>query len=222
MRKHLIQIVYAILAWFAPIMPFATFVALLVSVDFLGEAPTIKPVGMIILPILLIVYAVVYSGVIGLGIVNIVHSFRTFRKGEQEFCFDSMIIMKYGMIPFFLANLVSVLINHMIMIVAGHGITLIFIVVTIPVAVFITYLYMLPGAFWGLQTVRLCENNGLLKKPAEIAHGILQYIFVADIASTAYLSIKVCKRWKKLTFVGIIVSAVLVLALGVWIFLIFA
>lgn len=214
MRKHPLQLIYVALAWLVPLLPFVSLIALSYSAeyDYDVQEPMLTTAGMIIIPVMLMLFRVIYGGLAGLGIVNIIQSFKAYKRGEVEFCFDSMLVMKYGMIPFFILNYVSAVINHMIMLVAGHGITILIMPLTVLAAVFMTYLYLLTGAFWGLQTVRACKKNGLLSKRGAVFNGILQYIFVVDVASTVYLSVKVCKRGKKVSLAVLIACAVLDLA----------
>lgn len=138
-----------------------------------------------------------WVAVVSLGIANIVKSFQAFKRGDALECVNGMMIHKYGLIGFFVINFLLAILVGLLMIVGSRG-TIIFafpiVILMIIFAVFFTWLALVPGAFWGIQTVRITYGQGRLKKGEAVLHGILQFVFLADVCDAAYLSIK---KWGK-------------------------
>lgn len=113
--------------------------------------------------------------------------------GEIRFCINAMLILKYGLIPFFLLNCLFGLLVCLAFFVGTRGTILFAFPVTVPfllLAVFSVWATLLPGSFYGLQVVRLGIRQGKLAFPAAIFHLLLQFTFIADVFDAMYLSTK--------------------------------
>ena len=130
-----------------------------------------------------------------LGAANAICSFRMAQRGEIRFCINAMLILKYGLIPFFLLNCLFGLLVCLAFFVGTRGTILFAFPVTVPfllLAVFSVWATLLPGSFYGLQVVRLGFRQGKLACPAAIFHLLLQFTFIADVFDAMYLS---TKKW---------------------------
>ena len=112
----------------------------------------------------LLLAALYWAAVAALGIRCIVRSFRAFARQDSDACFKGMLTLKYGLIPFFLINFISI-------------------------TFLCTWLAMLPGAFYGVQTIRMACRMGRIGPKAALLHGILQFIFLLDVLDAVYLSL---------------------------------
>ncbi|MCI8454564.1 MAG: hypothetical protein HFE84_08110 [Lachnospiraceae bacterium] len=126
-----------------------------------------------------------------LGAALIVRSFANCRQNHVPLCVNSLLILKYGMIPFFIMNFGAYCFFYLVLLVASRG-TILFgfpiLLVSIAAATFLTWLTMLPGAFYGIQVIRLCRRQEKLGLAAALFHGILQFTFLLDIPDTMYLT----------------------------------
>ena len=142
------------------------------------------------------------------GILNIVDPFRAFRKKDAVYCVNGMLILKYGLVIFFVFNFLILtavfLLGGLVALVASRG-TLIFalpwmlpwIAAITGIAAFFTWLMLLPGAFWGIQVIRKSTAEGKLTSGQALLHGFLQFIFLADVLDAMYLSVRIWNRGKK-------------------------
>ena len=142
--------------------------------------------------------AALFFGAVGiLGIVNVVKSFRAYRRGDLEYCLKAMLKLKYGMVPFFIVNLLGMTMIFLLALVASRGtIILMFPAVAffIGLGVLCTWLAMLPGSFYAFQVARFAEKEGKTTRGRMILHMILQCLFLVDVLDAAYLSVK---HWKR-------------------------
>ena len=193
MKKYKLQIAYVALLTLCVPLSILYFVLCIIAVRFIGGAIDVN--------YLVYIYFglgfAYWTAVVSLGIANIVKSFRTFKQGDILECVNGMLIHKYGLIVFFVINFLLVVFVGLLMIVGSRG-TIIFAfpiaIAMIVVAAFFTWLALVPGAFWGIQTTRIAYKQGRLKKGEAILHGILQFVFLADVCDAAYLS---SKKWGK-------------------------
>lgn len=158
-----------------------------------------------------------FIGMIAAGGANILYSFKYRKNDDAIICLNNMMILKYGMVIFFIVNFFAwfLIISLFCLgtLVASAGAMIIFLIpmlfVIIPAACLITALTMLPGAVYGVQVVILSYRHKLISLPMALVHGILQFCFLADILDTMYLSAVKWKRGKKSAFVmGILYLAV--------------
>lgn len=157
-----------------------------------------------------------------LGVLNIVQSFRKYAQGEDIDCLNAMLILKYGLVVYFMLNFAFYTLLVILALAASRG-TLLFAVPLYPLfgAIFFliiggTWVGLLPGAFYGIQVIRFGRAQGKLSQGAAVLHGILQFIFLLDVLDALYLSVKLWGRGKKsavLVCILYIVPAILLLLL---------
>lgn len=138
-----------------------------------------------------------------LGVLNIAQSFRKYAQGADVYCLNAMLVLKYGLVIYFVLNFVVYAFFVLLVVAASRG-TILFAVPLYPAigAIFFliiggTWVGLLPGAFYGLHTVRFARAQGKLSSKAAILHSILQFIFLLDVLDALYLSVKLWGRGKK-------------------------
>ena len=150
------------------------------------------------------------------GAALIVRSFADCRQNRVSVCVNSLLILKYGMIPFFIINFCAYCFFYLVLLVASRG-TILFgfpiLLVTIAAAMFLTWLIIIPGAFYGIQVIRLGRRQEKLGLGAALFHGLLQFIFLLDIPDTMYLSVKKFGMGKKCAWLAAALYAGFLLAL---------
>ncbi len=158
------------------------------------------------LPVSIILFLFYISLAIVLGILNIINSFRACAQKDIHYCLKSMLILKYGLIPFFVINFLEILFLLLIAIVASRGTIVIFGMFLIPIAIpitiiiiSITWSFLLPGAFYGVNVVRLSIAENKITAIQAIVHCILQFCFVLDILDAMYLSVSKWNYGKKIS-----------------------
>lgn len=176
---------------------------------------------------LYLVLTVIYIiAVLALGILNIIHSFQTCHKKDINYSVNSLLILKYGLVIFFILNYLVIVLSlaggGLISMIASRGLilfTLPFmlpgIIVLIMFLAFITWLALVPGAFYGISVIRLthsAQKTGLI---SSLFHTILQFTFLLDVLDTMYLSVKKWNLGRKSSIVIGIVYLMSV-ALVVW------
>lgn len=161
---------------------------------------------------------------LALGISDIIHSFRACKKKDLFFCLNVMLIHKYGLVPFFFVNfIISVLLTAaplLISLIASRGTILFAFPVVLPgvlflfaVPVFFTWLALIPGAFWGIQVVRLSRRQGKCGGKEAVLHMFLQFLFLVDVLDAMYLAVRTWGRGKKSS--ALIAVLYLLLAAGI-------
>ena len=177
--------------------------------------------------VLYLIIATLFFSVVGiLGIINVVKSFRAYRNDDLEYCLSAMLKLKYGLVPFFVLNLIGMSLLFFLALVASRGtIILMFpmVVFFVGVGVVCTWLMMLPGSFYAFQIARFAEREQMITRGWLIVHTILQCLFLVDVMDAAYLAIKYWDRGKKGAFVigsiyilALIICVVGIIAMFVW------
>ena len=143
-----------------------------------------------------------------LGILNVVRSFRAYRQKDIRYCVNGMLILKYGMVLYFIINYVViamiVLAGGLAAFVGSRG-TILFarpfmlpgILFFMTVLVIGTWLIMVPGAFYGVQVIRLSYGEKKMGMGAALLHGFLQFNFLVDVLDAMYLAVKKWGMGKK-------------------------
>lgn len=121
------------------------------------------------------------------GVCNIVRSFRYFWSGQRELCLANWMKLKYGMIPCFLINYGILFVLGGVIGILSMGFSLLWF---IPLNSLITWLYLLPGAFYGIQAIGFCRKEKQKSPWWGLFHGALQFFFLADVLDTVYLTRK--------------------------------
>ena len=151
-----------------------------------------------------------------LGIANIIQSFQSCRRKETTRCINRMLVLKYGLVIFFMINFILIasifLFGGLMTMVISRGTALIALPLLLPwlffiisVLAFVTWLLLLPGAFYGVQVIRLSYSEKKLGLGAAVLHGLLQFCFLADVLDAMYLSVR---KWgigkKSAVLIGIL------------------
>ena len=163
-------------------------------------------------PVLLLygLLAVLYwIAVLVLGVANILISFRQYSLGDDIYCVNAMLILKYGLVCFFILNFLVLSLIGVVALIGSRGTILFIFPLLLPVVFFwvaITWLLMLPGSFYGIQVIRLGKAQGRFIRDGEkipeqgkiaVLHGILQFIFLLDVLDAMYLAVMKWKMGKK-------------------------
>lgn len=143
-----------------------------------------------------------------LGILNVVRSFRAYRQKDIRYCVNGMLILKYGMVLYFIINYVViamiVLAGGLAAFVGSRGTILFALPFMLPGILFFmtvlvigTWLIMVPGAFYGVQVIRLSYGEKKMGMGAALLHGFLQFNFLVDVLDAMYLAVKKWGMGKK-------------------------
>lgn len=170
------------------------------------------------------VFAFLYlAATFTLGILNILQSCQKYKQGNSIYCLNAMLILKYGLVAYFVLNFVFYAFFCLIAIAASRG-TILFAVPLYPaIGVFFffiiggTWVGLLPGAFYGIQVVRFSRAQGKLTHGMAILHGILQFVFFLDVLDALYLSVRLWARGKKsAVFIGILYAVPVLIFLSLY------
>lgn len=161
-----------------------------------------------------LIVAFLYFAVLGVvGIKNILSSFRAYETKDFEYCIKGLMILKYGMLPFFIVNFLSMTALALMLLMASRGTMLFAAPILLVVAMLCTWFVMLPSSFFGLQVIRFCADEGKIGKSI-ILHILFQFCFLLDVLDTVYLT---AFKYKKGQIVAVIVCLVYMLCvLLVW------
>lgn len=163
-----------------------------------------------------------WAAVFVLGVANILLSFRKYSLGDDIYCVNAMLILKYGLVCFFILNFLALFLIGVAALVGSRGTILLLFPLVLPVLLFcvaVTWLLMLPGSFYGIQVIRLGRAQGRFIRKEEnisgqgkmaVLHGILQFVFLLDVLDAMYLAVM---KWgmgkKSSTLVGGLYAAFL-------------
>ena len=215
MKKHALSISYVILLtlcmplaclymWFLTVLP--------VSWEAVNEWADTFPKWLFYTFVLLLPVGVYWLTVLVLGILNIARSFNAYKSGDAVGCVNGMLIHKYGLVVFFVVNFI-VLVGIYLLVTLGlvmgtRGIFLVlapfflpWLVAAVGFTVFTTWLAIIPGAFYGIQVIRFTYREKKTSAGAAVWHGVLQFIFLADVLDAMYLAVKKWGRGKKSSIV---------------------
>ena len=151
-----------------------------------------------------------------LGIGSVRESFWAYHNDDLEYCLKAMLKLKYGLVPFFVLNLIgmSALCCVVLMMCAIGGGNLTLVAVTAGVFGAYTWFMMLPGGAYAFQVARFAEREGKTTQGWLIVHMLLQCLVLVDVADTAYLAGKHWNRGKAGAFV---IGPICVIAFIIWI-----
>lgn len=213
-----LQIAYTVmLDLFLP----AQFIIVLISLKIAGLRAEAGDAAGTLTGVFFFMETVYFAILAALGILNIVRSFKAYKSGmaetdteaaseekiAPEYFVNSMLILKYGTVIFYVFNFVFLVFAALIIIlgsfVASRG-TIIFLfmflwplflqggVIAVLFLCFLTWLTMLPGAFYGVQAVRVSRRHGKISLPGMLLHVLLQFTFMLDIFDAMYIAVS---RW---------------------------
>lgn len=137
-----------------------------------------------------------------LGIGNMIQAVLFCRKKHEELLEKTVLLLKYGMILFYTGVFILGVAVWFIGTFLGP-------VGTIAALMFaiVDYAVMIPGIFYGISWLVLLIRKKEISLKAGILHGILQCLFVLDVADTMYLMAVKKKKYRRIT-AGILVLTV--------------
>ena len=136
-----------------------------------------------------------FVALIVIGIISVVNSFIAYKKNDFEYCIKGFMILKYGLIPFFVVNFLSMTFLALIFLVVSRGTIIFAAPIFLLIGISFTWIAMLPSSFWGVQVIRFAVRDGKIGK-SKILHIFLQFCFLLDLLDTVYLVAFKYKRGK--------------------------
>lgn len=210
-KKNLLAVCYVIVLTLC--VPLACFYIWLLSVlpipyEQIAEQADTFGEGVLTILLFFLPVAVYWMTVLVLGILNIIRSFQICRAKDAAGCVNGMLIHKYGLVIFFGINFCVLALYYFVMtfgvLVGTRGLALFAAPVLLPwltaaigISVFTTWLVMIPGAIYGIQVIRLSRREKKISTGAAVWHGLLQFIFLADVLDAMYLAVRKWGRGRK-------------------------
>ena len=210
-NKNLLAVCYVVLLTLC--VPLACFYIWLLTVlpipyDRIVEQADSFGEGVLMVAPFLMPVVVYWMSVAVLGILNIMRSFQICRSKDVISCVDGMLIHKYGLIVFYGINFCVLVLYYFIMtfgvLVGTRGLAIFAAPVLLPwliammgFSVFAAWLALLPGAFYGIQVIRLSRKEKKISTGAAVWHGLLQFVFLADVLDAMYLAVRKWHRGQK-------------------------
>ena len=137
-----------------------------------------------------------------LGVGIMIQAVLCCRKKHEEFLERAVLLLKYGMILFYMIVFVLGVAVWFI----GTFLGPVGIIAALMFAI-VDYAIMIPGIFYGISWLILLIRKKEISLKAGIFHGILQCLFVLDVADTMYLMAVKKKKYRRIT-AGILVMTV--------------
>lgn len=143
-------------------------------------------------PIIALLY---FAALIVIGIISILNSFKAYKENDFEYCIKGFMILKYGLIPFFVVNFLSMAFLVLVFLVASRGTIIFAAPIFLLIGISFTWIAMLPSSFWGVQVIRFAVRDGKIGK-SKFLHIFLQFCFLLDLLDTVYLAAFKYRRGK--------------------------
>ena len=137
-----------------------------------------------------------------LGVGNMIQAVLCCRKKHEEFLERAVMLLKYGMILFYMIVFVLGVAVWFI----GTFLGPVGMIAALMFAI-VDYAIMIPGIFYGISWLVLLVREKEISLKAGTFHGILQCLFVFDVADTMYLIAVKKKKYRRIT-AGILVMTV--------------
>lgn len=137
-----------------------------------------------------------------LGVGNMIQAVLCCRKKNEEFLERAVMLLKYGMILFYMIVFVLGVAVWFI----GTFLGPVGMIAALMFAI-VDYAIMIPGIFYGISWLVLLIRKKEISLKAGTFHGILQCLFVFDVADTMYLIAVKKKKYRRIT-AGILVMTV--------------
>lgn len=137
-----------------------------------------------------------------LGVGNMIQAVLCCRKKHEEFLEKAVMLLKYGMILFYMIVFVLGVAVWFI----GTFLGPVGMIAALMFAI-VDYAIMIPGIFYGISWLVLLIRKKEISLKAGTFHGILQCLFVFDVADTMYLIAVKKKKYRRIT-AGILVMTV--------------
>ena len=148
------------------------------------------------------------------GVMNIIVSVKFCKPENRIMMFNSMVLVKYALIPFFIIGGMVLAASSLISFAAIHIPILIFAgPIIIAIGSVIGWLVLAFESPYAIACLRLSAKAGVYTTVAAILHIILQFFFTLDVIDIMFLTFKE-RRWKKLTIFIIILLVIAILLLG--------
>lgn len=145
------------------------------------------------------------------GILNIIVSVKFCKPENRILIFNSTILVKYALIPFFVIGGMILTASFLLSFIPVPFMIFVGPVITALGAV-IGWLVLIFEAPYAIAYLRLSATAGVYTKPAVILHSILQFFFTLDVIDIMFLTFKE-RRWKKLTIAIVALFAIALLLL---------
>lgn len=137
-----------------------------------------------------------------LGVGNMIQAVLCCRKKHEEFLERAVMLLKYGMILFYMIVFVLGVAVWFI----GTFLGPVGMIAALMFAI-VDYAIMIPGIFYGISWLVLLIRKKEISLKAGTFHGIFQCLFVFDVADTMYLIAVKKKKYRRIT-AGILVMTV--------------
>lgn len=144
-----------------------------------------------------------------LGIANMIYAFLSCRRGMEDYLRNAAMLIKYGAVPAFIYNFLG-----------GAGLTAVLTIFIGPFSAIIgaifaamDYFMLFTGSCYVISYLILKARAGEMTIGKLVLHGILQLIFVVDVADTMYLTAIKEKKGR----VAAVLTLVFMMAVAVYI-----
>ena len=147
------------------------------------------------------------------GVINIIVSAKFCRPENRIILFNSSVLVKYALIPFFVIGGIMLAAAFLLSFIPVPFMIFVGPVITI-IGTIIGWLVLAFGSPYVIAYLCLSAKEHIYTKGVAILHGILQFFFALDVIDIMCLTFKE-RRWKKLTIFLIIllIAAILLLCL---------
>lgn len=211
MKKQTLSIAYVILLTLcAPLVCLYIWLLTVLPIPWavLGDWMDSFGRGVLVLLLFLLPVGLYRLAVLILGVMNVIKSFKMHKSGDAAGCVKGMLIHKYGLVIFFVVNFILMFLFYFVVtfgsLVGTRGLALLAAPVLLPwltaavvFTVFVTWLAIVPGAFYGIQVIRFTLREKKTGYGAAVWHGFLQFVFLADVLDAMYLAVRKWGRGKK-------------------------
>lgn len=143
------------------------------------------------------------------GVFNIIVSVKFCKPENRIIMFNSTILVKYALIPFFIIGGITLTVTFLFSFIPVPFMIFVGPVIT-AFGIVIGWLILVFEAPYAISYLRLSAKAGVYAKTAMILHTILQFFFTLDVIDIMFLAFKE-HRWKKLTIFIIVLLIILVL-----------
>ena len=148
------------------------------------------------------------------GIINCIFAFTCCRSGKERFLENCMVLLKYGMIPFYTCVFVLASgLTFMTMLFIGP-----FSAIVAGIFAVMDYAILIVGSCYVISYVILKLRTRSMKAGECVLHIILQLFFVTDVLDSMYLIAGKAKRYKVLTSCLCVLLATGIICVGIYMY----
>lgn len=178
--------------------------------------------GMLVILLFLLPAGIYWFVVLIFGVLDIIKSFKAYKSGDAAGCVNRMLIHKYGLVVFFAANFFVMFLLYFVMtfgvLIGTRGLAIFaapvllpWLIAAVAFTVFATWLAVVPGGVCGIQVIRFTYREKGMGIGMAVLHGILQFMFLADVLDAMYLAVK---KWGMGKKSSVVIAVLYVLMLG--------